>query len=147
VHLALYIHQDCDDLERCEASHEADLDTHHEEEAEPATRGGDEPVEDLEALLIRLGMKDIGGWRFETTVGSTRVGKINYIVGNMKATCQLHKECSCYVSLKSVPDRLAVPHLVQWLHSARAHNWDRRQHLDSAIQLKTAVFKMKVRGV
>jgi hypothetical protein len=78
-------------LELREAHHEADLDTHREEEAEPAARCGDEPVEDLEALLLRLGMKDIGGWRFETTVDSTRVGKINYIVGNMKATCQLHK--------------------------------------------------------
>ena len=150
--------QDCDELERCEAQEEADLHVDREglelaqdgaTAAEPmvaaceAAGGKDEP---MEAFLTRLGLKDIGHWRFETLEGSRRIGKVNNISTSMKATCQLHKHCACYVSLRDVRHAAALRHLVQWLNRARAENWSQQQHQDNAVHLKTTVFGMRVRG-
>ena len=103
--------------------------------------------ESVDSLLLRLGIRDIGGWRFNVGDGDDRLGRIDYICKNLKATCQQHKNCSLYASLHSVSDQRAVWHLVDWLHRARRENLDVHRHQDLAVQLKVEVFGMKVRGV
>ena len=92
--------------------------------------------ESVEAFLLRLGLKDLGGWRFETIPDKKRVGKVNYIASNLKATCQIHRDCSLYASLRTVGDEAALRHLVSWLHGGHADKVDRAEHAARAAEMK-----------
>ena len=74
-----------------------------------------------------------------------RIGKINYISVNLKATCQLHRTCSFYVTVKPGEDKPALCHLLRWLHSAHAEGLSHEDHLKAAKRLKQECFGMKVR--
>ena len=74
-------------MEIREAEEEADLHIDHEDGAPPVDTavpivGGER--ESVEAFLLRLGLKDLGGWRFETIPDKKRVGKVNYIASNLQ---------------------------------------------------------------
>ena len=136
-------------MEFREAEEEADLHIDHEDGAPPVDTavpiaGGER--ESVEAFLLRLGLKDLGGWRFETIPDKKRVGKVNYIASNLKATCQIHRDCSLYASLRTVGDEAALRHLVSWLHGGHADKVDRAEHAARAAEMKISVFGMKLRG-
>ena len=94
-----------------------------------------------------MGLRDIGGWRFEAVADGTRVGKVSYISRNMKATCQPEQHCYCYATLRSVSDDFAVRQLARWLHRGHAEGWGPMQHLESAMQSKVTEFGTRARGL
>ncbi len=104
-------------------------------------------AESLSTFLERLGVKDIGLWRFESLhEPNKRLGKVNFILSNMKATCQVvghGRDCYCYVTKGAMADEKALRHLITWLHSGAGIS--KESHLSLARDLKIDKFGMKLR--
>lgn len=107
---------------------------------------GDGAVDEgnIDQFLQSLGLQDIGSWRFETVAAEPRrVGKVNYIKANLKATCQVHRRCSCYVTVPAGRDLPSLKHLLRWLVSGVGST--AAQHEADSRRLKSEVFGMRLR--
>ena len=99
---------------------------------------------DYQKLLTELGLEEGStiGTRFELFTREPRrnVGLVHTIGKGLKATCKIHKSCSCWVTSGERPQVLSE--LTRWIAASVAVTQD--QHDDMAVDLKVRL-GMKVR--
>ena len=137
--------------EREEAMEEADL------VPSDLVEGAEQPEQADEVLLAAPGEEsplNIWSNMKEDGVGTSKqqyasladgkiIGRINFINGNTKATCQAHPRCSCYVTTpRNMTLAQVVSELQLWLNDFPCSE---QQHYSASIRLKRDKFGMKVR--
>lgn len=127
-------------------------------EAQPAPAHPPQPAR-RELQAARL-IYDRGGWDFAAVASRATVGRIHHLGStSLKATCKIHKSCTCAVSLPQMGTprhdqvTLALAHpptfedverdLKEWL--AEGLSCDSERHTQSSVQLKSERWRMQIR--
>ena len=168
-----------------EEASDADEEEEHQEEAEPEReeaprqrrqkrRRPEEAQEDAgpdiaAAVLVpepeppqaELPIFDSGGWHFRARADNTPVGRLHHLGdSSLKATCKLHKQCACAISLPPAGSTRArqvveaLGHLPTFADVERSlRGWladgltcDAANHTTASVRLKSEQWFMKTRS-
>ena len=74
------------------------------------------------------------------------VGAVHTIFKGIKATCQLHRNCTCFINVPAGMHHSAVMvDLLRWLDEAARPGCSSVDHFTSSLQLRRDKYKMKVK--
>eukprot|EP00974_Lingulodinium_polyedra_P119960 11173161-Lingulodinium_polyedra.AAC.1 len=113
----------------------------------PAPNAGPAPVHHAPGWAI---MEEVGrSWRFVAIDDQTKpVGRMHYIKRSVKATCSLHRQCACHVTIRDdlQNEQAVVATLKGWLNDGYAHRLSPAAHSEESLRIRRDVFHMKTRA-
>ena len=152
---------------------EEELERAREEEIQAAVDGDEEQVEEDHSGLVPAPVSkteaNIMGRTIEETLAtlsivahselksgtqyvtkantSIRVGTVHTIFTGMKATCQSHRDCACYINISKDKHQSSVHmDLLCWLDEVARPGCSAQEHFTSSMRLRCDKDKMKVKG-